>query len=74
MWSCMSSAGYSGTQIFNGHGGGGALINSIGTGMSAHYGIDYSANTSGNNRIYIIKITYSNNEVTIFYPSSITVQ
>lgn len=75
MWSsCAASSGFSGTQIFNGNGASGALINSIGTGMSAGYGIEYKASTSGNNRMYIIKTTYSYNEVTIFYPSSITVQ
>lgn len=75
MWSsCAASSGFSGTQIFNGEGAGGILINSIGTKMSAGYGIVYTVATSGSNRIYTITTSYSYNEVTIFYPSSITVQ
>lgn len=75
MWSCCkASAGFSGTQIFQGNGFGGVLTNSIGNAMSGSYGIDYTVSTSGNNRIYTIKASLAYNEVTIFYPSSITVQ
>ena len=75
MWSsCASSSGFSGTQIFNGNGAVGTLINSIGTEMDVGYGIAYTVATSGSNRIYTITTSFSYNEVTIFYPSSITVQ